>query len=445
MKLTHILSALVITVPAMASAQNVFAHFIVGNAGSYTTDQWKSDIQLAQQASIDGFVLNIAPPAAGAATITQVGNAFQAAQDLGSNFQLFFSFDYLGGGMPWAKEDVISLLKTYGGRANHFKKNGKPFVSTFEGVGNILDWPYIRTQIPNNIFFVPDWTSLGPLGFLASALGITDGAYSWDMWPNGPTGKTADSDNSWLAQLKPANKVYMMGVSPWFFTNLPAYQKAFVWRGDDLWHNRWMEVMTAKPDVVQIVTWNDFGESHYIGPIYNDGIPRADNANAHSYVDNMPHDHWRDLLPYYIAMYKNGGTAPSVSTDKLSFWYRLTPAAAGSANGVAGNNCKTSINVNGYQSCYSPTDIVEDKIFFTALVKEPSTVTLQVGGNQAQQFQATQPGLNHFSAPFNGQTGVVNFQIIRGESAVAKASGAAIQSTPSNGITNFNAWVGGTG
>ncbi|KAL1957040.1 hypothetical protein VTO42DRAFT_6417 [Malbranchea cinnamomea] len=27
--------------------------------------------------------------------------------------------------------------------------------------------------------------------------------------------------------------------------------------------------------MVMILTWNDFGESHYIGPIHDDGIPEG--------------------------------------------------------------------------------------------------------------------------------------------------------------------------
>ena len=37
----------------------VVAHVIVGNVGSYTLNNWKSDIALAQSNGLDGFVLNI--------------------------------------------------------------------------------------------------------------------------------------------------------------------------------------------------------------------------------------------------------------------------------------------------------------------------------------------------------------------------------------------------
>ena len=33
--------------------------------------------------------------------------------------------------------------------------------------------------------------------------------------------------------------------------------------------DRWTQLISAEhqPDYVEIITWNDFGESHYIGPL----------------------------------------------------------------------------------------------------------------------------------------------------------------------------------
>jgi hypothetical protein len=43
---------------------------------------------------------------------------------------------------------------------------------------------------------------------------------------------------------------YMMPVSPWFYTNLPGYGKNWLWRGDDLWYDRWEEVIFLEPERV---------------------------------------------------------------------------------------------------------------------------------------------------------------------------------------------------
>ena len=86
----------------------------------------------------------------------------------------------------------------------------------------------------------------------------------WDAWPTGAADKTTTKDAAYRAALGP-DRTYMMGVSPWFFANV--YGKNWLWRGDDLWFDRWQQVLALQPDVVQIITWNDYGESHYVGPI----------------------------------------------------------------------------------------------------------------------------------------------------------------------------------
>lgn len=73
---------------------------------------------------------------------------------------------------------------------------------------------------------------------------------SWDAWPLGAQNKHEKPDRAWLLGM--GDKAYMMGVSPWFYTSLPRYQKNWVWRGDDLWYDRWQQVMALQPKFVQV-------------------------------------------------------------------------------------------------------------------------------------------------------------------------------------------------
>ena len=164
------------------------------------------------------------------------------------------------------------------------------------------------------------------------------------------------------------------------------------------------------------------------------GITPEDPRGAHRYVDDMPHDHWRDLLPYYIEAYKNG-RPPNVTSEKLHFWYRLTPASAGSSDGTVGGA--------PYEPSTPPNDVVQDKIFFTALLQNPAIVTLQIGANPPDTFSSTSPGVFHSSTPLRGRTGAVTLCISRNGSVVKSAVGEAITPRPPNGKTNYNAWVGG--
>jgi glucan endo-1,3-alpha-glucosidase len=83
------------------------------------------------------------------------------------------------------------------------------------------------------VYFVPDWTSLGP-GGIGADLNNIEGFFSWDMWPNGATNKTADGDQAWKSAV--SGKTFMMGVSPWFFHSASGGTD-WVWRGDGLVSN----------------------------------------------------------------------------------------------------------------------------------------------------------------------------------------------------------------
>jgi hypothetical protein len=58
-----------------------------------------------------------------------------------------------------------------------------------------------------------------------------------------------------------------IGVSPWFFThyNAQTFNKNWLYLSDTLLIDRWNEILNLQPQLVELITWNDFGESHYIG------------------------------------------------------------------------------------------------------------------------------------------------------------------------------------
>lgn len=417
----------------------------MGNAASMTPEQWQTDITEAQKAHIDGFALNIGPQ--DTYTDQVLDNAYNAAETVG-NFTMFLSFDY-GSAGPWPVDRVISTINKYKNSRAQFYYEGRPLVSTFEGAANAADWPSIKSA--TGCMVIPSWTSLGPLG-LAPFLNDIDGHFSWDAWPSGAEDKDTLGDQAWMAAL--AGKPYMMPISPWFYTNLPQWNKNWLWRGDDLWHDRWQQIIELQPALVevwvsspfrsctfplltsrQILTWNDYGESHYIGPIYEDGIPEG----ASRYVSGNSHDAWRNLLPYYIDAYKSGNaTSPAPTddaSDKITYWYRPNPANAGSSDGTTGNN-------PSYQEALSPALVSQDKVFLTVLVSEPSTITVQIGDAEQTVLRAVTAGINHFSVPFNGETGPVHFAIVRDGQPVVMTTGPAITDQCGDGAVNWNAIVG---
>ena len=407
----------------------------VSNAGNFSISDWESDIKLAQDAHIDAFALNIAynDPVNSA----QISNAFSAAGDL--DFKLFFSFDYAGNG-PWLADDVIQLLKQYGSNSAYYHHNDLPFVSTFEGPDSAMDWFIIKMET-GGLFFMPDWSSLGAKAAIEIGAGIIDGLFSWAAWPWGDRDSNTFTDASYLQYLNDSgiSLPYMMPVSPWFYTNLPGYDKNWLWRGDDLWYNRWQEVLYVQPEFVEIITWNDWGESHYIGPLHDDAYaPFSIGEAEFNYAENMPHDGWRQFLPFVIDTYKSGNA--EITQEGVVAWYRLTSSTACDTGYTPGNTASE------LQLEFEPYDVVQDKIFFSALLGSAADVTVSIGGNEQVASWTYTPdggiGIYHGSISFTGFTGTVVVTVTRDGSVIAQMTGEEILADCPNTWENWNAWVG---
>jgi len=395
-------------------------------------------MNLAKDAGLDAFVLNMAN---GEATTTaQLPLAFNAASV--TNFKLLFSFDYAGAG-AWDKTVVRDLIALYGPRATYFKRGTQALVSTFEGPGSADDWVWIKAQ--TGCFFIPDWSSWGPYTAATLANGVADGLMSWDAWPSGPANMTTYTDASYYGALG-TSKPYMMPISPWFYTNMPGYDKNWLWHGDDLWFQRWQQAISIdrRPDYIQIISWNDFGESHYIGPLdsrqYGAFGPNAGKA-PYNYVLGMPHDGWRETLPFYISMFKSG--TASINQERLVGWYRTHKNGQCGDGGTSGNTAKQ------LQLEYHADEINKDRIFFDAVLTSNAQVTVTIGGSARTGTWDQEPwggvGVYHGSVPIGSATGAVVITLKRGSTTIATINGASITTTclgPSGNLQNYNAWVG---
>lgn len=358
-------------------------------------------------------------------------DAFNTANSLG--FKLFFSLDYAGNG-PWPVDEVLNLLGKFSSQSSYYRYQGKPFVSTFEGPESADDWKLIKER--TGAFFVPDYSSLGAKA--AMELGVADGLFSWAAWPWGGQEMDTYTDVSYRQYLE-SGMPYMMPASPWFYTNLPGYKKNWVWRGDNLWFDRWQEIMFVQPEFVEIISWNDYGESHYIGPLYDKAMEAFDIGKApYNYASGMPHDGWREFLPFLIDTYKSGQA--TINQESLMAWYRLHPVNACSDGGTTGNTASQ------LQLEFSPSRIFQDRIFYSALLGSQASVTVSIGGASQEGGWDYVPddniGVYHGSVPTNGQTGQVIVTIHRSGATVAQMQGQAITTSCTQGIQNYNAWVG---
>ncbi|KAF7164009.1 hypothetical protein CNMCM5623_008648 [Aspergillus felis] len=372
---------------------------MVTNSANYTLDDWATDMKLAQDAHIDTFALNMAynDPT----NMKALPAAFATADKLG--FKLFFSFDYAGNG-NWPRSDVINLINQYSARSSYYFHRRQAFVSTFEGPGRAADWPLIKAA--TGCFFVPSWSSLGAKP--AVETGVVDGLFSWAAWPWGPQDMDTYVDASYLQYL--ASLPYMMP-----------------------------EVLFVQPEFVKIISWNDYGESHYIGPLYDKAMEAFNIGRApFNYVTGMPHDGWRLILPFFIDMYKQG--TATVTEEGVVAWYRLSPGAACGSGGTSGNTASQ------LQIEFPPAEMAQDRIFYSAVLGSFAGVTVSIGGSTMAGTWSSVPnegvGVYHGSVPFDGRSGDVTITLTQNNAMISEVKGKPILTGCPNGIQNWNAWVG---
>jgi hypothetical protein len=198
---------------------------------------------------------------------------------------------------------------------------------------------------------------------------------------------STEVDASYVFYLDLAKKPYMMPVSPFFYTNLPGQNKNWLWTGDHLWNDRWNQVWFEKPEFVEIITWNDYGESSYVGPLDSRQVdffgPTLGNAPL-NYTTDMPHEKLLMFLPYLIQTYKND--IASVSQEGIQTWYRINP------NGACGDGGTTGNTASHGQTIYKPSEMLEDKIFYSALLgSKDATVTITIGDYSVKGDWSTTP------------------------------------------------------
>lgn len=316
-------------------------------------------------------------------------------------------------------------------------------MSTFEGPGNAADWTGIKAAV--DAVFVPDWSSVAASEAVGLGGGVVDGLFSFDAWPDGAANISTDADKVFQEALAAGKKKYMMPVAPWFFTNLPGFGgKNWLWRGDGLWDRRWRQVAEVQPDWVEILTWNDFGESHYIGPVHENELGLFESADAPvNYARGMSHDGWRRFLPFYIEVYKAGRVPDSVGEEGVMAYYRTAPALACPAGETTGNNPDAG------EVAMKPEELVEDSVFYAALLNTDQgvTVSVSIGGKELtgklDEIPAAgggTPGVYTGAVPFGENSGDVIVTISRDGKVIATAEGGkGISTKCENNVQNWNA------
>ncbi|THC98915.1 hypothetical protein EYZ11_001628 [Aspergillus tanneri] len=395
---------------------------------------YDDDMKRAKALGIDAFALNIGVDPY---TDAQLKLAYESAGK--NDMKVFLSFDFNWYNIGQASE-VGKKIQQYANESAQLKIDGKVFASSFAGDG--LELEKMKSAAGQEVFFAPNFhPDKGPFDAI-------DGALNWMAWDNNGNNKAPtpgnnitvqDGDRAYVDALK--GKPYIAPASGWFFTHFGgevSYSKNWAFPGDLLWFNRWNQILDLGPRFVEVVTWNDYGESHYIGPLAS---PHTDDG-ASKWVMDMPHGGWLEMSKPFIAAYKAGDKSVNkyIKDEKLVYWYRPTPRDVscddtdstmhGSPNNSSGNFFRG--RPNGFES-------LQDEVFVVSLLKSPATVEVTSGKNN-QKFEA-KAGASAFRVPMG--VGQQKFSIARdGKTVVGDTSLKDIVDKCICGIYNFNAYVG---
>ncbi|PLN86817.1 putative alpha-1,3-glucanase/mutanase [Aspergillus taichungensis] len=418
-----------------ASNRLVFAHFMIGIVSNRNkASDYDSDMQRAKSLGIDAFALNIGVDPY---TDQQLGLAYESAANNGMKVFISFDFNWYHTGQG---TQVGQKIAQYASKPAQLMVDDKVFVSSFAGDG--LDVAAMRSAAGRPVFFAPNFhPSYG------TNMDQVDGLLNWMAWPNDGNNKAPRpganvsvqaGDQEYIRAL--GGKAYIAPASPWFFTHFGpevSYSKNWVFPGDLLWYERWNDLLTLGPRFIEIVTWNDYGESHYIGPLSS---PHTDDGCS-KWVNDMPHDGWLDISKPYISAYKAGATSVDsyINDEELVYWYRPAPR---DVNCDATDTCMVGANNssgNYFMGRPNGWESMADAVFVVAMLKSPATVTVNSGG-KVQTFEAP-AGASAFQAPMG--VGSQWFALSRGGQTVM--SGTSLLPIIDGcvcGLYNFNPYVG---
>ncbi|KAJ7655695.1 glycoside hydrolase family 71 protein [Mycena polygramma] len=413
---------------------------MVGNTYPYCLDDWTADIEEAAANDIDGFVLNVGKEDW---QRDRVAMCFEAAAALSVPFSLFISFDMSS--IPASLESDVQVLCGYltafGKHPSMFRYRGKVVVSTFSGEAATfgqegeLDeaWSFAKGRMQNlvPIHFIPAFF-VDPARY--PGMSAIDGVFNWNGgWPLHLTPNHSRSDIELAVldtdkhhRLRLSGRTFMAAVSPWFFTHYGAdsWNKNWIYRGDDwLLARRWEQLIDVRSeiDIVQVISWNDYGESHYICPTVRGAQPAS-----HAWVDGFPHGAWLRLNSYFARAFKNG-TYPSIDQDHIFMWGRPHPRAASARETVPRPK---------------NWELTDDVFWVIVLCTAPATVLLYTGDSDPKTVEV-EAGLTKLSRSLEVGKGM-RVVILRRAVTVAEcnAEGFCFEGTPA--VHNFNAFTATT-
>ncbi|MCG7929568.1 MAG: glycoside hydrolase family 71 protein [Candidatus Thiodiazotropha lotti] len=375
--------------PIKAAKNFAFAHYMTGlctRKRKQSVDDWKQDIEDAIEYEIDGWQFNFGFYEG--MFKKNVSNFILALEQLniGSNdFNFFPSFDCNHGKVPNVNH-IIDWFATYYNHQNHFRLNGLPLLTVWQGrdVGNDY-FIKIKEILANKgmpIAFIPYVASRPKYSVMLKLFKdwpVVDGFYTWVA---GQTSKNVVLFNKIASSLcKSFDKTLMAGhgYSYLAINKRPVFVNKHA--GEAI-TEQMMPLINGEfgdCNILNISTWNDYGEDHHISP-----HPPWGAVPVGSTHPVWCHIGYSVIVKYYLKWWKTG-TPPIINSDTVAIFH-LTQLA------------KDGTPPFPYKD-YQP-DKEDDTLYITSILKEPGVIVVKSGQNDPVVFHASS-GVSHWRTSSN--------------------------------------------
>lgn len=166
------------------------------------------------------------------------------------------------------------------------------------------------------------------------------------------------------------------------------YSKNWLFKSEALWYERWEQILelsasSSNLQYVEIVTWNDYGESHHIAPY----TPDHNDDGSSLWAKDLPHEAFLDFAKPYMTAFKQGLSRPVIEQDMLVYWYRPHLKSV--------STCDATDTVGQRPEGW---DLVQDTVFVAALTRNGGTVTV-TSGRQGKVEHQVGPGVTMIEVP----------------------------------------------
>lgn len=324
---------------------------------------------------------------------------FDAAKD--ADFKCFISMD-LNEASDKQRDKFTAYVNKFIGHDAYYRHDDKPFLSTFSvGDTHPARWTDFLAGLNDShgVYFVPEPDNYegyyafgqpeGTAAFWDAWAPVVDGVFSWETaWTKDGKSNvsTADWDEPHARAAHRRNRTYMVPMSSLQYKHWVTADRTDNWyrAGEVALPQRMAEVlaMDPAPDFAEVITWNDAGESHYIGAVH----PEGELPQFKEYANDDVYDHtaWQRLYRAFIDADARGMRPPDGQKYVGALWYRAVTTDARCADRPAG------------------ADTARDAVNYAVVVAEGvenAYVQVYSGGRALAERVPLGPGLNYGSVP----------------------------------------------